>query len=446
MAGFKGFGYTSPAEIITATRQGFQKALQSGNPDQMRAAIAQQAAFNLGGSAELREAQKKKKVLTESFDAVGKSGDEVQDQINFYAEVQRRAAEAELPDIVLQATENLSTLRIAQEERARLKKQDEVAAAEEKRRQEAHEQDLQDAKLDSMHSTEAVIYDPETGADRGTIDLLSPDAGDKIKEARANGFVITSMDNYIDLTEAEKDRMARLRAAAKNPVSAGRSTLYKEYMQQSRRDNNFIISADRMVDVLVDPQAASTFAFGGQSAAGLQRAGTHATSVLKLINPNEDLRAQIEQRFQEDERFNALDNERQAMVLNLGYALATSREGGRLTDQDVERAIISLGLDNPDSRAVAYTFGRALAEKRQQVLEGLSLSGVADIPDAQNAQRIVLENLDNTINRLQDSYELDFSKDTALDIITGARGGDPDDVSDVRMVTEDGTEIIMVSP
>ena len=134
------------------------------------------------------------------------------------------------------------------------------------------------------------------------------------------------------------------------------------------------------------------------------------------------------------------------MVLNLGYALATSREGGRLTDQDVERAIISLGLDNPDSRAVAYTFGRALAEKRQQVLEGLSLSGVADIPDAQNAQRIVLENLDNTINRLQDSYELDFSKDTALDIITGARGGDPDDVSDVRMVTEDGTEIIMVSP
>jgi hypothetical protein len=448
MEGFAGFGFKPSKQIAAEFQQGMQQAMTSGNKNAARMAMAQQAAFNVsGGSPEYREAKKKEKILARAQESVQSTGDELQDSIAFYRAAQKEAVEAGLPDIAFQATEKLAGLRLTQEDRERLKSQESRAVEKNQRDSEAHDQDMLEAKLNNFHATEVVLVDDQNNQ-VGGVDLLDPTAGDQIRDAREKGLNVTTMDKMIDLTEAEKDRQAKLADLSKRQGVAGRSTLYREYLQQMRRDNVFMIQSDRFVDTLIDPQAASTFAVGGQAEAFFERTGTQAKSLLRVMDPQADLVGDVHARLMEDERFNALDNERQAMVLNLGYALATSREGGRLTDQDVERAIISLGLQNPDPRAVAYTFGRALADKRKEVTEGLALSGVSDMDEAQEAQLLVLNNIETTLGRLEEVYDTDFSNpDITLDQFLGnAKTAAADDVDKVEEIETDsrGRTVIVV--
>lgn len=122
MAGFKGFGFETPDELISERNAEFQRAMSSGNPHAMRAASVQQAAYTLFGDPALHKAKQTQDQLQAAFDASEstKTGDEVTDQLNFYKEVQKRAVDTGLVDIALQATEKISSLRLAQEERDRL--------------------------------------------------------------------------------------------------------------------------------------------------------------------------------------------------------------------------------------------------------------------------------------------------------------------------------------
>lgn len=448
--GFAGFDFKPSSQVGQEFQQGLQQALTGGNVDAMRMAVAQQAAFTVaGGSPEFKAARKREKALKDAMAIANKNSagmDDIEKQTEYYRQVQKAAVENELPDIAMQATDNLSRILLMNEERARIKQKsdDEVAAQEDAR--EAHDLKIADAKLDNLHVTTGVIIDPVSGDFISEVDLMEPGAKDQIQAAMKEGNTFTTMDNYIDLQEAEKERASKLKSLANKPVIGGRSTLYKDYMKSIKLDNNFVITSDRMVDLLLDPQASATFAAGGSGTGVLQKVSAHARSVLQAINPNVDLVSQVGVDLSRDERFNALSGERQALVMELGYALATAREGGRLTDQDIDRAITSLGLENPDPRAVAYTFGRALKDRRRSISEGLSLSGVKDVEDAQDAQDIVMTNIDSTISRLESQYQLDFSKDTIEEALGGETASPvgADTVDDVVEVTAQGLPIVQV--
>jgi hypothetical protein len=462
--GFAGFDFTRSEELQAEFQQGLQGALTSGNPDQMGAAVMQQVANTLtGGSPEVRAAKKKEKVLkgafqlaTEKADSEGVT-DELEKEILYFQEAQKAAADAGLPDIAMQATSNLSQLRLMQEERARLKAQDSRLTEQEEDRQQAHDIEVANARLDNLHTTTGVIVDPEDDNKvLATIDLLDENAQAEIQSWAESGGRLITMAQHIELTEAERDRQVRLKNLRDDgtPNIAGRSGLYNKYHTGLQATNNFAIGADSFVDILLNPDAAATFAAGGSGTAGLQKLGQHSKSVLNAVSQAmtaesgvvTDLTFDVEEKFKADERFNALSSQRQALVMELGYALATSREGGRLTDQDVDRAIVTLGVNNPDPRAVAYVFGNALKDRRDAVEQGLSKSGVKDIVQSQEATAEVVQALDEVIQRLETTYELDFDDvdENGLPTKFTAPSATTDSVDNVEEIERDNQGNVVV--
>jgi len=431
MAGFEGFGYVSPQEIVAKYQQQFQQALQSGDKNAMRAASAQQAAIALGGTPELRKAKQTETILREAYKQAPSTGDEVEDTINFYKEAQKAAIKAGLPEIALQATEKLAGLRVGQEERGRLQSAERRAEAAEARavagEARAEEQfGWMRTEADSTlrHLTNQILVDPQSleVVARGNITDL--ESMNKIKELQQQDptLVTRTESEFVDLSEAEKERKAamdRVLAGMRDPGIAGRSSLYKNWVGFHQRNDNFVITADDFVDLLLNPKAEDLFAAGGETKAFLQKAATHARSFF-----GDDWENVLEEDFEKygnspalkaaNLSWNTLSGEKKALIMEMGYALATSREGGRLTDQDVERAIISLGLDNPDPRAIAWTFGRSLQRQRDQYARSLLNSGVRDVPDVEDMYNQTLGAYDDTISKLETKYQIDYSDENFL--------------------------------
>lgn len=413
MAGFQGFGYKAPEEIIAETQAGFQRALQSGDRNQMRAAIAQQAAFAIGGSPELARARKTRKVLENAYSEAPDTGDEVADQMAFYEKAQKAAIDAELPEIAMQATQQLSQLRLMQEERSRLRNAEGRAQAKEKRESEAFNLQIEVDKVSKRHLTQGLLVNPDTleVLDRG--DLTDPEALERMNQLKAENpnLVFRTEGEFIELTEAEKDRKARLSNLGNG--MGGRSTLYKDWYKKTQATDAFATTAGDFVDLLMLDDVQQVFGAGGGAKGLVQRAGAHARSFI-----GDEGAARVEERFAEDARWNTLSSEKQALIMELGYALATSREGGRLTDQDVERAIKTLGVDNPDPRAVAWIFGRAMTRTRDVYENSLLTSGVEDLESVRRAHSDVLGSLNAEIERLESKYKIDFDDEDTFENIT----------------------------
>lgn len=160
---FEGFGYTKPQDIALAENKLFQDAVQSGDRHAMRAAVMQQAATTLaGGSTAYKKAKKTEDVLQSAFEGAKKDPtDDLASQVSYLREAQRLAIEAGLPDIAIQATEQLSQLHTEMEERNRLRTEDardaqryewEVAAQEEE-----HRDKIADKRRE-FHATGANAY------------------------------------------------------------------------------------------------------------------------------------------------------------------------------------------------------------------------------------------------------------------------------------------------
>ncbi len=120
MAGFRGFGFKSPEDVITEVQAGFQNALQSGNPNAMRAAIAQQTAFALGGSPALSQARRRQSVLQDASKEAGGAAGGLDNEIEFLEKAFQKARDEGLTDIASQAAGRLTQLRQEQAEQARL--------------------------------------------------------------------------------------------------------------------------------------------------------------------------------------------------------------------------------------------------------------------------------------------------------------------------------------
>lgn len=438
MAGFQGFGYTSPEEIIAQTQQGFQQALQSGDARQMRAATMQQAAFGLVGSPELRRARQTDKVLKTAFKNAPKTGDEIEDQLAFYKEAQRAGAEAGLPEIAMQATEKISELRLVQEERSRLKsaegravKAESRAEAEESRRQIGFEVELSSARTELDRKNQMIVWDPETGEslmhfDQRDIDGITEAAklkkeNPKLKFATADEVFQVDADLLLQRERMKREaEIAALRAKKEGTVDVigvreyNRDGTNQLIMQQYNgqaakllRDNPAIFTSGSSVDAW-----AKNLAIQGQSLVDFGFKGGRDAFEARIVEKLDE---------------NQIDNaQKRALVMNMAYALATSREGGRLTDQDIDRAIVSLGfLDNPDPRAVITvlldnaTQGRDAWEARSKIGDMKDHS-----PSTYYVVKSEYEDTITTLNELLESFggRYDFGDDGKPKTPTPAAG------------------------
>jgi hypothetical protein len=421
---FEGFEFARSSDVLELQNQQFQQGLASGDKDKMRAAVFQQMSTTMAGGTPLfKQAKKTENILQQAQREAHKTGDDIADQISYFREAQRLAVENELPEIAMQATSKLAALTTVQEERDRLK-------ARESRDVEAHEQatDQHNVQLSAMktnlrHLTNGVLLDPDTLEIVERIDQLSPEDIQKRAELqKANPrLVFRTEGEYVELTEAEKDRKKALQTIAEQ--LAGRSSLNTKWFEKTQAMDTFATTSHDFVDLLVDPDAEVIFAGGGSAAGLFSRAAAHGRSFfadpnnrpMDWVSPEEKVQAVVAANPELGEKWNRLTSDKKALVMELGYALATSREGGRLTDQDVERAIISLGLDNPDPAAIAWIFGRALKRNRDVYARSLSTSGVADLPSVKAAHTMTLESLDEAIARLEEKYQIDYEDENWFD-------------------------------
>lgn len=240
------------------------------------------------------------------------------------------------------------------------------------------------------------------------------------KKAGTN-YVYRTEGEYVQLTEAEKDRRQRIRAAGAG--WEGRSTLYKDFYKKMQTTDAFTSTADDFIDLLTADNADQLFAAGGDMRGLMERVGYHGRSLFG--GGHEEVLAEDFEKFGNSKRledmgvsWNTLTSDKKALIMELGYALATQREGGRLTDQDVERAIISLGVDNPDPRSIAWIFGRALKRTRDNWADNLRNSGLRDLDAVRSDHKVTLDGLNNAINRLEERYAIDFESETAFESFT----------------------------
>lgn len=454
--GFGGFAFERPADVQAEFQAGLQQALTSGNPDQMRAAIMQQAANNIAKPRRLREAEKRENLIAAAMqDAENDAtGDEILDQLNYFEAVQKAAVDAGLPDIAMQATAQMGNLRLVQEERGRLKAQEQREVDREADRKELFKETIAAERLNNRHKTNGLLINPETLQVMGRYNIL--DENDVLEMAKLKDqhpeFVFRTEDQYVELSEAEKDRKARINNL--NDL-AGRSTLNKDFFKKTQATDAFAISSYDFSELLVHDDAATIFAGGGEARGLIERAGAHARSFFAGDSAPDDwvsVEDQVQRVVDGDKelgrQWNTLSSEKKALVMELGYALATSREGGRLTDQDVERAIISLGLDNPDPAAVAWIFGRAVKRTREAYDRSLKTSGVSDRKDVREAHAMVMEQLDETLDLLESRYKIDFDDEDYFDKLTDPEGAfrrsRSDKGTDVSELDEEPTEVVEV--
>jgi len=439
--GFEGFDFDSSADIKAEFDAGLQQALTSGDQHQMRSAIVQQAANTLsGGSPEFRQAKKREQVLADAMaagndrsEALGET-DELATEIVFYEEAQKAAIDAELPEMAMTATMQLSKLRLVQEERDRLRTAESRAAAQEARDAESHELQTSVDRVTKRHLTNGLLVNPDDLSIHGRYDLTNPeDVASMVAAQKENErLVFRTEGDFVELTEAEKDRKARI--ANMGMGIAGRSTLFKKFFEKTQAADAFGTAADDFADLLLHEDAPEFFAAGGRTKSLFQRAGAHVRSFL-----GDDGMDAVEGQFAEDARWNSLSEEKQALMLELGYTLATAREGGRLTDQDVDRAIKTLGLDNPDPRAVAWIFGRALTRTRDTYERSLVTGGVGDDERAELAYTQTLAGLNSTLDRLSAKYKLDFEDDELFDRLINP-------TADNANLDDEGVNVRLVSP
>lgn len=425
--GFKGFSYESPQEIMARFKMGIQSAVQSGNKDAARMAIASQAGALLGGGPPgYREARKKDTTLRQASkkaqaraDAMGIT-DPIKMQQMYFQEAQRAAIDAGLTDVAMQATAQLASIDQMQFERKRLKAADIRAEKAETRAATAEERaaasfEIQNEvdKVTGRHLTNGMLVDPETLEVEGVYDLTDSAQLSQMGNAKdeRNELTFVTEAQYLELTEAEKDRKARQRAAGAG--WEGRSTLYKDFYKKMQTVDSFAIVSDDFVDLLLSPESTQMFAAGGDLKGGLEKAAFHARSLLgagheSLLNEDFERFGNSQTLKDAGVNWNALTSDKKALIMELGYSLATTREGGRLTDQDVERAILSLGVDNPDPRAIAWVFGRSLKRTRDQWAGSLRNSGLKDLDAVNKDHQATLDALNFTLGRMEENFQVDF--------------------------------------
>jgi hypothetical protein len=399
---FQGFEFHRSAEILEAQNQQFKAALSSGDQNQMRAAIFQQLGNDLsGGTPVFKQAKKTETILKDAMEATPQGEDDIVNQINFQKRARQMALDANLPDIAMQATTNLAALESAQEERARLKNT-------ETRTQEAHDMDQDISQEELKLYQRRVLWDPETGESIMAVDLKNPDDLAKVQEFTGENpnLKLVSPDEVFQFDADMLLQRERLRAQAE--LEAQRATAgdehadivgIRKYNEAGVNQISMLNYANQTAGLLEENPG--VFTSGNSVASWTSNLATQGRSLVEATMDGGQGR--FEELVKSRPKFAQItDARKRALVMNFAYALATSREGGRLTDQDIDRAIVSLGfLDNPDPRAILtvmldnVTAGASNWESRSKIgnMKVHSPSTYAEVQSQYNRNIATISNL-----------------------------------------------------
>ena len=426
MAAFKGFGFTSAAELQEGLRQQFQQQAATGNLDANRLAIARQAAGSLVPPEAVRKANQTEEILTKAFKDSRKisTGDEVEDQINFLKAAQEAAIDADLPEIAIQATEQLSTIRVGQEERNRLKN-------EADRDEQRFQFELDAANEERMLAAQKVLVD-ENGDPIMNVDISNQEDVDRLKqELRDNPNArLIGNDSLFEFNAEQLLLQQKLNAekelATLENIEQGQDipvTTLNRFFQEASGQMTFAHSLDNMVDILGDNPDAFTAANSVQSGVSKLAAQGRAAARAAGIDISHDRRLQGAL-----DEAGITDARKRASVMDLAYALATSREGGRLTDQDIDRAIETMGfLNNPDPRMIVTVLQDRVTNARESWKSKGQVAGIRTNSRTQTTWEEVDKTYAQTeakLNALSDSLK-GFSQEA-----------DTDEAEDVEALTQ----------
>lgn len=414
MAAFKGFQFTSASDLQLAMQQQFEKAASSGNLDTNRLAVARQAANTLAPPEAVRKAAKTEDILKEAFRSAesDSSGDEIDKHMRFLENAQRAAVMAGLPEIAIQATEQLSTARLGQEERSRLKSAEMRAQAQEKRDQSAemraqgvYESEMERNELAYRMARQKVLVD---GQNRPimNVDIASQEDLDKLsQEMKENpDYRLIDNDKLFDFTSDMLLQQQRLEAQRQERLKDAKgipATTLNRFYDTASGQMTFAHSLDTMVDLISKDPDAFTSARNIQGF--VNNMETQGRAMARAVG----LEAAYDRRINDKlDSAGITVGARRSAVMDLAYALATSREGGRLTDQDIDRAIETLGfLDNADPRVIVNVLRERVADARESWASRGEVAGLRYSEETAATWQAVEDVYSNTSSKLDALWE-----------------------------------------
>lgn len=235
--------------------------------------------------------------------------------------------------------------------------------------------------------------------------LESPNASETAK-AKATEEIVQLKQRRAELREQEAMRYAQRSSGA-----TGLTVPRRMLTERSVGNIEYSYGIGDLADFAVSqPQA---FGFGNRMVAGLSNLGSHYRSFVTALGDSEDKQRSYEietaaaKRLRDAARYDA---QKRSAILDLAWALAGSRESGRLSDTDIDRSEQILGGDTPDPRAlVATLIGLNNRKMRswQHMLPALGLEGdQRSVRSWEEAQR-QFEALDAKLQQAAEFYQLD---------------------------------------
>jgi hypothetical protein len=255
----------------------------------------------------------------------------------------------------------------------------------------------QGRELELAHVRTAVLMNDE-GESVGNFDMQSEDDVAEMKSLMAEDedLQFTTMENYIDIRAGDRLARLKLKAATVSGGSAGFPvTTINRYNQVANATLSLSTGLDHITSIIEsDPQA---FSVGNKAMAGAGRIATQGVSLATQAGNRDFNDSLIDGKLS---KANITDARVKSAVIDLAYAIATSREGGRLTDQDVERAIETIGVGNPDPRAITEVLLDVTTKTRDNWKDRLTVSGLTGHQPSATSHALVLDRLNDTVNRL----------------------------------------------
>lgn len=207
---------------------------------------------------------------------------------------------------------------------------------------------LQGTQADTARTQQLTKFD-ELG-EAVTVTLLDGSVADPLTVMqRPDGTIAFTDPNTGVDRELNPGQFAEVRVQGGTADVAPDRAKLRDAQKQFRGLNGAIETMTLMRQSIVDDPTAGTFT--GAVAAGLNRIANNARIAVQRDHGSEAIianRSTIESKLSE---LGVEDAVARARASNLAFAIATSREGGRLTDQDVERAAIAAGIGQSDPAA-----------------------------------------------------------------------------------------------
>jgi hypothetical protein len=350
----KAFEFTSSADLMEQKQaqvdQMRQAAVQANDPVQMQLANSQVLVDTLFGDPEIQKAQEIETVIADSMNLEKQEGE---DDLDFQIRQQQavRDGTAKLdPNVALQANSNLRQLITEAQEQEKLKVK------------EARDTELFNFKINKLRDEQTPVierYDPMTGqwemheiGEYGSDGLAMAERAEELTAAANDGqiFAVSNKSQILNREKApgEKESVSgnmgktearKLRDRYDSQIDALDSAI--PLLEQLAKNPRALqgVAMDKNGN-MVSSEVNNLF----QKVESIGQRAQLAMEATGFAGKFYDSAAGIESRVAE------------SRVIALAYAVAKSRDSGRLSDQDVSLALGSL-IGNGGAREIAVLFG-----------------------------------------------------------------------------------------